>query len=117
MSRRQAYQLGLDAEALVASYLEDEGFFVVERNYQAAGGEIDLIVQRKGSVRFVEVKARPPGDDRGLESIHGGKQARLRRAAEAWLAEKNVEEAAFLVALVWVPKLGEPWIEWIDDAF
>lgn len=115
-SRRKAYEDGIDAEAFVAAYLADEGFVVVERNHRASGGELDLIVRRGGAVRFVEVKARRPGDPSALESITPAKQRRLRRAAEAWLADHSVQEAAFLVAVVELAPSG--WtLELLDDAF
>lgn len=87
------------------------------RNWQAAGAEIDLIVGREGVVRFVEVKARQPGDTSGLESIGPDKQRRLRRAADLWLDDHPAErEAAFMVALVSFESGG--WtLELLDDAF
>lgn len=96
--------------------MADEGFVVVERNYRAAGAEIDLIVRRGDAVRFVEVKARPEGDSSGLEAIGPAKQRRLRRAAEAWLSRNRVAECAFLVALV--ETSGTDWrLTLLDDAF
>lgn len=115
-NRHRAQAHGVDAEAFTASYLEDEGYAVVARNWTAAGAEIDLIVARGGCVRFVEVKARQPGDDSGLEAIGSDKQARLRRAAEMWILDHPAEEYAFMVALVDLDPSG--WgIEIWDDAF
>lgn len=115
-TRHRAQRDGVDAEGFVAAYLEDEGFVVLERNWTAAGAELDLIVARRRAVRFVEVKARQQGDVSGLESIGPDKQARLRRAAEAWLSDQDYEEYAFLVALVVFEPTG--WtLELLDDAF
>lgn len=116
--RHDAQQLGVRAEAFVAAYLADEGFLVVDRNWVGAGAEIDLVVRRDDAVRFVEVKARPVGDERALESIGPGKQRRLRRAAEVWLLDQPpVDEAAFLVAWVQVAPDGGFSLTLIDDAF
>jgi Holliday junction resolvase-like predicted endonuclease len=75
------------------------------------------VVQRGDVLRFVEVKARDPGDESALESIDGLKQARLAGTAEAWLVGKGLPaEVAFLVAIVSFEPAG--WtIEWFDDAF
>ncbi len=83
------------------------------------------MVERAGRLRFVEVKAREPGDDSGLESIVGLKQARLVGAANAWLdLHARRDEAAFMVAIVtFGEESGLPldpgtWrVEWWDDAF
>lgn len=98
--------------------LEAEGWSVLDRNWTTQGGELDLVVERAGCLRFVEVKARKPGDPSGLESVTVHKRRRLIRAARAWLAaaDPSVEEIAFSLALV---TLGTPeWsLELIDDPF
>ena len=115
-TRHRAQRDGVDAEGFVAAYLEDEGFVVLERNWRGAGAELDLIVARDGAVRFVEVKARQPGDPSGLEAIGPDKQSRLRRAAELWLLDRTYDEYAFLVAVVVFERDG--WtLELLDDAF
>lgn len=74
---------------------------------------------RDGCVRFVEVKARQPGDDSALEAIGPEKQRRLRRGAEAWMSQGDhdrYDEYAFLVAVVTLAADG--WqLESLDDAF
>ena len=107
---------GAEAEAWVAQELEGQGWTVIGRNVRIGGGELDLVVQRDGAVRFVEVKARSAGDD-PLEALTPHKQRKLRQAAEGWLQQAApVEEAAFLVALVHMHADG--WrLECIDDAF
>lgn len=62
------------------------GWQVLGENVWAAGNELDLIVRRGRTLRFVEVKEKKSarfGDP--LEMITPEKQRRLRRAAEAWL--------------------------------
>lgn len=52
-----------------------------------AGAELDLVVRRGRVVAFCEVKSKA-GDGHGdpLEMIPPAKVARIRRAADAWLA-------------------------------
>lgn len=83
--RRQAFRLGLDAEAWAALWLQAKGYRILARRYLRAGGEIDLVVRRGGVLVFVEVKARPSHDE-ALASITPGKLARISRAARAFLA-------------------------------
>jgi putative endonuclease len=58
-------------------------------NVWAGGHEIDLILRRGGRLVFCEVKEKSFdsfGDP--AEMVGPEKQRRLRRAAEAWLAER-----------------------------
>lgn len=117
-SRRAALDRGARAEALAADVLLREGWTVLARNWRARGGELDVVVERDGVLRFVEVKARDPDDDTGLDAITVAKRRKLVAAAEAWLVERGLPavEVAFLVAVVSFDPAG--WsIEWVDDAF
>ena len=84
------------------------------RNWIGKGGELDLVVARRGALRFVEVKARAPDDPVGLEAIGEHKRRCLVRTAAEFLNQYDdlFDEACFLVALV----EGER-ITWIDNAF
>jgi putative endonuclease len=116
--KRAAFERGLLAEAFVARRLEADGWSVLARNVRASGGELDLVALRDGHLRFVEVKARDPGDDTALEAIGRTKQRKLARAAEEWLAVHGPpdKDAAFLVAVVtFIP---DGWtLELLDNAF
>ena len=105
---------GREGEERVATALQAVGWTVLNRNWRGAGGELDLVVVKSDRLRFVEVKARAPGDPVGIETIGASKRSHLVRAARAWLRahDLEVEEMAFLVAMV----EGER-ITWYDDAF
>ena len=98
----------------MARALSVDGWTVLSRNWRGGGGELDLVVCRGTSLRFVEVKTRAEDDPVGLESVGPAKQANLVRAARAWMLEHphDYDDLAFMVVLV------EPdGITWIDDAF
>jgi putative endonuclease len=62
------------------------GWRILGENVWAGGNELDLIVRRGRSLRFVEVKEKRGsrfGDP--LEMLTAEKRRRLRRAAQAWL--------------------------------
>jgi len=62
------------------------GWRILGENVWAGGNELDLIVRRGQTLRFVEVKEKKSsrfGDP--LEMLTVEKQRRLRRAAESWL--------------------------------
>ena len=80
------------------------GYRVLGRNVWAGRYEVDLIVRRGRRLVFCEVKSKG-GDRHGdpLEMVGPEKVARLRQAAEAWLAqypELDSLEVAFEVVAV-----------------
>jgi putative endonuclease len=56
LNKRQ--QFGKDSESLAVRYLRKNGYKILEQNYRNKIGEIDIIAKEKGSLVFVEVKAR-----------------------------------------------------------
>ena len=53
--RRRRGNLGED---FAAKYLQDEGYTILERNFNTRMGEIDIIAQKGKYIAFVEVKSR-----------------------------------------------------------
>lgn len=47
---------GRAGEERIASLLAAEGWSLLERNYRAGRGEIDIIAERDGLIAFIEVK-------------------------------------------------------------
>jgi len=82
------HDLGAAGEALAAAFLESCGYRVLDRRWRRPGGELDLVVARRGLVVFVEVKTRGAGAlDRPEAWVSGRQQGLLRRLARRWLAE------------------------------
>ena len=79
---------GAAAERRAAWFYRLRGYRILDVNARAGGNELDLVVRRGRRLLFCEVKAKG-GDRYGdpLEMVGPQKQRRLRRAAEAWLAE------------------------------
>ena len=113
-SRRASLALGVRAENRVAAALQNRGWTILERNWRARGGELDLVVFQGQRLRFVEVKARKPGDPVGLEAVDPRKRRCLVRAARAYLAraEDCWSEVCFLLAYVEGDR-----VHWYDDPF
>ncbi|MGO4706035.1 YraN family protein [Microvirga sp. 2MCAF38] len=83
--RRRTFLRGHQAERLALLFLLLKGYRPLARRYAAAGGEIDLIVRRGGTIVFVEVKAREVMDN-ALTAITAVKRQRFSRAARVWLS-------------------------------
>jgi putative endonuclease len=80
---------GFAAERRAVWWYRLRGWKILGENVWVGGNELDLIVRRGSTLRFVEVKAKTGarfGDP--LEMITAEKRRRLRRAAEAWLGAR-----------------------------
>ncbi len=86
--------LGNIGEEMAASYLEDKGYQILERNYYCRQGEIDLIAIREitggREIVFIEVKTIS-NLAFGLAEykIDRKKQARIRYIAREYLAGQD----------------------------
>jgi putative endonuclease len=82
-SRQLAGQAGEDR---ALAHLEQQGLTLLTRNFRCKGGEIDLIMQERGALVFVEVRQRADSRHGGAAaSVTGAKQARLIIAAHTFL--------------------------------
>ncbi|GAA3772494.1 YraN family protein [Microbacterium kribbense] len=80
-------ELGRAGERRAATHLTVRGFEVLDRNWRAPGGEIDLVAYTGRTLVFVEVKTRRSarfGDP--LAAVDTRKRARLWKLAAAWCA-------------------------------
>jgi len=109
IAKRRARRFGLRAEWIAAAFLTAKGYRILARHFLVAGGEIDLIARRGGTIAFVEVKAR--GDFEGaLAAIGPIKQRRIARAARVWLCRnpsavnETLRGDAVLVAGMGLPR-------------
>lgn len=83
-------QTGDIGENLAAEFLVTQGFKVVERKYRWRKAEIDLIVQRKDWLIFVEVKTRSSDAWGEPESFVSDLQRRLiYDAAEEYIFTRD----------------------------
>jgi putative endonuclease len=78
--------IGQAGEDAALSYLQERSLKLVERNFRCKGGELDLVMQEKETLVFVEVRARASASHGGAAaSITARKQARLVLAAHIFL--------------------------------
>ena len=110
---------GREGEDAASAFYRDLGYEVVERNYRSGRGEIDLVARRGETLVFCEVKSRR-SDRWGApaEAVDGLKQARLRKLAAAWMAERRpgYAEVRFDVVSV-IVRDGKTDVNHIPDAF
>jgi putative endonuclease len=82
--RQAAFRWGLSAESWAAALLLAKGYRIVARRFKSPFGEIDIIARRRGTLVFVEVKARDRLDA-AAEAVTARQKTRIIAAAESWL--------------------------------
>ena len=82
---RQAFgELG---ERIAERWLRRRGWRVVQRRFRSGHRDIDLVVERAGTVAFVEVKTRASADFGGpVSAVNWRKQRELCRSAKVWMS-------------------------------
>ena len=110
---------GRAAEELAMEHFCRAGYAVVARNFRTRYGEIDLIVERREALVFVEVRSRSRSDfGTGLESVDLRKQRRIARVAAAFLARHRLEDRAVRFDVVGVEwQDGGPVLDHVENAF
>ncbi len=83
-------ETGRAAEDAAAALLRAKGMTIVERNFRAKVGEIDLVARDRDEIVFVEVRARASSSFGGAAaSIGGAKRRKLVKAAGVWLQARG----------------------------
>ncbi len=91
MEKKQSHlAFGKYAEQAACDYLMRQGLQLLRNNYRCLQGEIDIIMQDKDDIVFVEVRARgnkEPGS--ALESITQHKIKKVIKTAKHFLLQRN----------------------------
>ncbi len=88
-------ELAIIGEDHAARYLTSRGYRILERNYHAPRGEVDIVAERGDALCFIEVKARS-SDEYGtpLEAVTPWKQRRIASVAAHYASMKGGRERA-----------------------
>ncbi|MBI5893271.1 MAG: YraN family protein [Deltaproteobacteria bacterium] len=111
--------LGKAGEDEAVSFLNKQGFKILERNYRCCYGEIDIIAVEKGTIVFAEVKTRKTLTY-GLPqaAVDFRKQRQLSKIAAHYIAEKRLKNTPARFDVVGISLLeNETKIELIRNAF
>lgn len=113
---------GKAAEEIACSHLKQNGLKFIDKNFYSRYGEIDLIMQDRETLVFIEVRYRKNLDYGGaLASITPGKQKKIQATALYYMQKKGAEfNTRFdVVALTGndINNQNNLSIEWIKNAF
>jgi putative endonuclease len=112
--------LGRKGEDLAASFLHQQGYRLLVRNYRLRYGEIDIIARDGACIAFGEVKTRQAGTPfLPAEAVSRKKQRQIARVAQAYLAANRLFDspARFDVISVLMHPDGQPQIDHLANAF
>ena len=107
---------------MAAEYLRKKRYTVVAAGYRSRFGEVDLIVQNKKFLVFVEIKLRKSSNfARAMEYVDKKKQDKLRTTASLFLSENPTKlQPRFDVIEIYAPEgtaTARPEINHMEDAF
>ena len=86
------HEIGKIGEDLASKYLEAAGYTIIERNFMARQGEIDIIAKDKKELVFIEVKTRTNTlYGKPVEAVNEPKQKHLISTAKYYLYSKHLE--------------------------
>lgn len=107
--------MGGVGEKKAAKHLKKNGYKILEKNYRARFGEIDLIAERNGEIVFIEVKTRSD-EEYGFasEAVNSKKQEKYRLAATEYLMRKEKTDSPCRFDVI---EIIDGEINHIKDAF
>lgn len=109
--------VGREQEQLAVEYLRKNGCKIVERNYQIASGELDIIAWDGNYLLFVEVKYRS-SDVAGYaaEAVGYRKQERIYHTAQHYMRKNHIlPDFPCRFDVIAIEQNGK--IDWIQNAF
>jgi len=117
LNLRQQY--GAQSESLAARLLKQRGYTILETNYRTPLGEIDIIARDRGTIVFVEVKARRSLGFGGPKwAVTPKKQRKISMVALYYLKTTRQSQAKARFDVVAIRSLGQPpQVEIIQNAF
>ncbi|GAL36423.1 predicted endonuclease distantly related to archaeal Holliday junction resolvase [Vibrio maritimus] len=110
--------VGKRYEELAKDYLGRQGLVPLSENFTVKCGEVDLIMQDKSSIVFVEVKyRRNQCYGSAQEMVTRAKAKKLEKAATLWLLKNGLSpyETEFRFDVVAIHEQGND-INWIKNA-
>ena len=118
--KNQHLHTGKQAENCALGYLQKKGLKLVERNFNSAYGEIDLVMNENEVTVFVEVRYRKDiAYGNAADTVDRRKQSKLASTAMFYL-QKNKRASKHpcrfdVISITGHPELGD--IQWIPNAF
>lgn len=113
-------ELGKTGEDLAVRELTSRGYAILDRRYRTRHGEIDIVCDDRGTIVFVEVRAKASADcGSASESITPHKMRKVTACAVEYLARHRVSNrpCRFDVVAIDYAESGQPCVTVYANAF
>jgi putative endonuclease len=115
---------GARYEDIALAHLERAGLVLLARNFSCRYGELDLVMDERDTVVFVEVRYRRGvrgaiGFGDGIDSVGASKRAKLVRAAAVFLSTQPrlAHRTCRFDVLAIAGDAATPSLDWCKNAF
>lgn len=104
-------QIGKEGEDIAEKYLLANGYKIIDRNFYARQGEIDIIAKEKNEWVFIEVKTRT-NDIYGkpIDAVDSIKQKHLIKTINYYIYSNKLENERIRVDVIEVYKVKEKYV-------
>lgn len=95
------HEIGKLGEDLACKYLQNKGYKILERNFEAKQGEIDIIALDKEELVFIEVKTRSNIlYGKPAEAVNKVKQNHLIKTIEYYIYSRHLEDEFIRIDII-----------------
>lgn len=95
------HEIGKLGEDLACKYLQDKGYKIIERNFEARQGEIDIIAKEQNELVFIEVKTRSNiSYGKPAEAVNEIKQNHLIKTIEYYVYSRHLEDEFIRIDII-----------------
>lgn len=106
-AEQRAGRLGRSGELIALAVLVVKGYRLRHRNWRGPSGELDLVMERRGRIVFVEVKTRSGRQFGGAEAAFDrAKRAAVARTAASYLSRFGLWDRPCRFDLVAIERIG-----------
>ena len=113
------HDFGRHCEFMARTYLEQQGYLILETNWRSGHKEIDIIAQNDEVLVIIEVKARKNENvTNAVDAVDKKKMRNLVRAAHNYILMKKLNcDTRFDIITLILDEKGEYILNHIKDAF
>lgn len=95
------HEIGKLGEDLACKYLQNKGYKILERNFEARQGEIDIIALDKSEIVFIEVKTRSNiSYGKPAEAVNEIKQNHLIKTIKYYIYSRHLEDEFIRIDII-----------------
>ena len=97
----QRHETGKIGENIAAKYLQENGYHIIQRNFQCNQGEIDIIAKENEEYVFIEVKTRTNIKyGKPKEAVNTAKKKHIYQSVEYYTYSKHIENQPIRIDVI-----------------